>query len=56
VATSGGLQACRNVCLCIAGEIRKEPMLRERLMGEGLSPADREALDGFTRQCVARGR
>jgi len=56
VATGGGPQTCRNVCLCISGEIRKEPMLWERLMRADLSPADRVSLDGFTRQCVAGGR
>jgi len=56
VAQGGGPQTCRNVCLCISGEIRKEPMIWERLMREGLSPADRVTIDGFTRQCVARGR
>jgi len=56
VATSGGQQACRKVCLCISSEIRKEPPLWQRLLGEGLSPADRVTIDGFTRQCIARGR
>jgi len=56
VATSGGQQACRNVCLCISGEIRKEPMIWQRVVGEGLSPADRVTIDGFTRQCIARAR
>ncbi len=56
VATSGGQQACRNVCLCISGEIRKEAPLWQRLIGEGLSPADRVTIDGFTRQCIARAR
>ena len=56
VATSGGQQACRKVCLCISGEIRKEPMIWQRLVGEGLSPADHVTIDGFTRQCVARTR
>ena len=56
VATSGGQQACRNVCLCISGEIRKEAPLWRRLVGEGLSPADRVTIDGFTRQCIARTR
>jgi uncharacterized membrane protein len=56
VATSGGQQACRNVCLCISGEIRKEPMIWQRLMNEGLSPADRVTIDGFTRQCIAKSR
>ena len=56
VATSGGRQACRNVCLCISSEIRKEAPLWRRLVGEGLSPADRVTIDGFTRQCIARAR
>ena len=56
VATSGGQQACSNVCLCISGEIRKEGPIWQRLTNEGLSPADRVAIDGFTRQCIARGR
>ena len=56
VATSGGQQACRNVCLCISDEIRKEPPIWRRLVGEGLSPADRVTIDGFTRQCIAKSR
>ena len=52
VSTGGGPQTCRIACLCISGEIRKEPLIWERLMHEGLSPADRAAIDGFTRQCV----
>ena len=56
VAQGGGPQTCRNVCLCISDEIRKEPLIWERLMREGLSPADRVTIDGFTQRCVARGR
>ena len=56
VGQGGGPQTCRNVCLCISGEIRKEPMIWERLMHEGLSPADRVTIDGFTRQCVSKQR
>ncbi len=56
VAQGGGPQQCRNVCLCISGEIRKEPMIWERLIREGLSPADRVTIDGFTRQCIAKQR
>jgi len=56
VATGGGPQTCRNVCLCISGEIRKEAVLWERLMRADLSPADRASIDGVTRQCVAGGR
>ena len=56
VATGGGPQTCRNVCLCISGEIRKEPMIWQRMTHEGLSPADRVTIDGFTRQCVATKR
>jgi uncharacterized membrane protein len=56
VASGGGPQTCRNVCLCISGEIRKEPPIWRRMMGEGLSPADRVTIDGFTRQCEATNR
>ena len=56
VAQGGGPQTCRNVCVCIAGEIHKQPPIWERLTHEGLSPADKESIDGFTRQCVGKGK
>ena len=56
VAQGGGQQTCRNVCACIAGEIHKQPPIWERLTHEGLSPADKESIDGFTRQCVGKGK
>ena len=56
VATGGGPQTCRKVCLCISGEILKEAPIWQRLTHEGLSPADRVTIDGFTRQCVATTR
>ena len=56
VTSGGGPQMCRNVCLCISGEIHKEPPIWERLLRADLSPADRAAMDGFTRQCIARGQ
>ena len=56
VGSGGGPQTCRNVCGCIAREIDKKPAIWERLTHEGLSPADREAMDGFTHQCVRTNR
>ncbi len=56
VASGGGPQTCRNVCGCIASEIGKEPRIWERLTQETLQPADREAIDGFTRQCIRTTR
>ncbi len=55
-AQGGGRQACRNVCACIAGEIHKQPPIWDRMTREGLSPADKESIDGFTRQCVGKGK
>ncbi len=56
VASGGGPQTCRNVCGCIAGEIHKQPPIWERLVREGLSPADQEAINDFTRQCIRGNR
>ncbi len=56
MGTGAGPNQCRAVCGCIAGDIRKEAPIWERMMREGLSPADRVAIDSFTRQCVNANR
>jgi uncharacterized membrane protein len=55
VATGADAGLCRNVCSCVAGEVRRQPPIWQRLVSDALSPADNEAIKGFTQQCVRRG-
>jgi uncharacterized membrane protein len=52
VASSGDAGTCHNVCTCINTGMRANAALWQRVMKDALSPADREALDGLSRQCV----
>ncbi len=54
-SVSGGSQMqCQIVCNCIAGEIRKQPPIWQRLVQNQLSPADQSQIDQVTRQCLRR--
>jgi len=56
VASGGGPQACRSACGCIAGAIHKQEPIWERLIRNGLTPADQEAINAVTRQCIRSTR
>ena len=56
VATGGGPQSCRSACGCIASEIHQQQPIWERLIRDGLTPADQEAINGMTRQCIRAAR
>lgn len=54
VAAGAEAGLCGDVCGCIGGAIRRQPAIWQRLVSDALSPADRDAIDVFTRQCVAQ--
>ena len=51
-AANGQPDVCLSVCTCISTEIRRQPPIWQRLVSEALTPADREKIDGYTKQCV----
>ena len=52
-SVSGGNEMqCRVVCSCIADSIRKEPPVWERVLRNDLTAADKQLVDGFTKQCL----
>ena len=54
VATSGEPEMCHRVCTCIGTQMRANAALWQRVVTDALSPADRDTLNGFSRQCVMR--